>query len=344
MAQSFIHLADYVHPTRLEWPLAREVSNFPPTGTGGGVSSTLSDTAAGVHSAGLGVCPAPTPDNRLSCFRVDRNGGSGLVLLELGTDTDFDAVLRVRRIRSQRSGAGVDDGVGIFCRYSNTGNGYSFRLGSIPTSYRVLAGVKHGSSLTRIGSTVTGALSVKSEHMAHSAYLRVNVNGSDFSCRAWWDDETQPSSWDLTVNDTTYTSGSHGIIIGGYENLVDLVSYSIGTGSDDALIPPVLKRVQLPLQSGILGGYEPQSIRSGSPVAAKVRLYSQFYGTLLGEGDADPTAVNPGTSALGNYSIQVKNDYGVSAGDRVYESWYLPSETATQQPATATIRDMLTPQ
>ena len=344
MAQNFIHLADYVHPTRLEWPLAREVSNFPPTGTGGGVSSTLSDTAVGVHSAGLGVCPAPSPDDRLPCFRIDRTRDSSLVLLELGTDTDFDAVLRVRRTRSQSTGAGVADGVGIFCRYSNTGNGYSFRLGSIPTSYRVLSGVKHGASLTTLGTTATGALTVKSDSLAHSAYLRVNVNGSDFSCRTWWDDETQPSSWDLTVTDTTYTSGSHGIIIGGYENLVDLVSYSVGTGSDDALIPPVLKRVQLPLQSGILGGYVPDGVASGTPVSAKVRLYSQFYGVLIGEGDSDPTAVNPGTSALGNYSIQVKNDYGVSAGDRVYEVWHIPSNVTSTGATNNTIRDMLTPQ
>jgi hypothetical protein len=122
---------------------------------------------------------------------------TGTTYMQIGTKTPVDAELRVRL-----SFPNLGDAGGVFARYSSGQNGYAFHMGS------------GGLQIVKIVNGVETILGFQSFSFTINTFywLAFRLTGSTLQAKAWQDGTTEPTTWNLTRTDTTYTgAGPFGI-------------------------------------------------------------------------------------------------------------------------------------
>lgn len=245
------------------------------------------ETANGIRSVGRGINASVNKPS----FNIDRDNQNIWLHIGMGLNlSDFDAVLAFARNRVSTQNF-VNVGGGLYFR-SNTGSGSSrgdgyyavfgtmsssnYRSGSL---YRRGTGGVAGAqvSLQTVSNAMLSSLFSYADALGKVVYLRVNASGQRFRVRAWWEGETEPSTWpiDFTDSDTGWTTGDIALQINGYEQLHNYLFLSVGTDGDSAPL-------SYPGGNRVIAGtlLKPDS----SPAEGyMVRCYHRASGVLLGE-------------------------------------------------------------
>lgn len=224
-------------------------------------------------------------------FNIDRDNQNIWTYSSMGLNlSDFDAVVAFARNRNSTQ------------NFSNVGGGLYFRTngpdgGSAGTGYYAVfgtmssGGYRSGALYRRGQGGVAGAQAalqtsaqgLLSSLFTHPAalgkvvYLRINAQGQRFRVRAWWEGETEPTTWpiDFTDSDTGWKTGDIGLQTNGYEQLHDYLFLSVGTDGDSAPLT-------YPGGNRIIAGtlLKPD----GAPATGyMVRCYHRETGVMLGE-------------------------------------------------------------
>ena len=207
--------------------------------------------------------------------------------------------------------------------YANTGLGFAFRVQTLNSSgrpadcYYVTNGQDGGfddltlykmvgGSQTQIAS-LAGALPSKSggEQYNHAFFIRLKAAGSSLQARIWWEDESEPATWDIDATDTTISvAGDIALACHQYEQSAAQYFIAVGTDSD---APPTANAGTV---SGIV------LLPNGDPADGYlVRCYHRDSGILL----ADST-----TDASGAYAfstLDTADAVTILAVDQLGNSW-----------------------
>ncbi len=175
-------------------------------------------------------------------------------LLSSAQATDFDITVKVK---TSVLAAGASQIAAVLGRYQDSNNHYLFRARFTSNSTReVFASIQKNQAgiTTVLGSEVTTAYT----HSANTYYrIRAQASGATLRMRVWPDGSVEPSSWDVSLTDSTFsTTGSIGVrsilLTGNTDTLPVLFTYDDFQATLDGAVGD---RVQVSLQIRVAGNY-----------------------------------------------------------------------------------------
>lgn len=258
-------------------------------------------------------------------FTMDKTIANVWSFIPLGISTaDGEVLLKYRKRREPFPSAFNNTGSGVFFRAlasaPNTDGFYVARGANDSANYRYLSAFYRDAagSQTLIGQQSTALSTLHSEtdktYWNFYTLLRVRFQGTAIQARVWWEDETEPATWQLTATGSQkVAAGQVGILCHGYSELVDFAWVGVGTGTDAApsSAPRVVSGTVRTPSGELAAGY-------------LVRCYLRATGQLLAEGLTDANGAY-------TFTLQTAEKVTVVAVDQLGNVWNAPA------------RDLITP-
>lgn len=164
-----------------------------------------------------------------------------------------------------------------------------------------------GGTLTQLGAVASNALANPSNWETAPAVLaRLQCIGTTIRGRMWYENETEPETWHVSVTDTDLSSGDVGFIMHGYGQRCAASWLSVGTDADAAPSVPtrqVFGTVLTPTSTPAVG--------------YRVNVHDQISGVLIG---------SQLTNASGEFDLSINYTgpiYAVAI-DQVGNTWKAP--------------------